>query len=140
LDSKSITDLKSATWYSFSRSNEEELMKVISHLPGVYVIRRNEHFDRLVGITDIVYIGRATTGKGKRKGLHRRIRGYLHTTPRRRTSYRVMYWTEKLGGFEIAFIICNTDDEAIEKEIFLLRNFEKEHAELPPFNRQGDKI
>lgn len=142
MDSIAIKDLRHATWHPFNMGVKKELMESVPHLPGVYVIRSKQHFSRLMGETDIAYIGRATVGKGnsRRKGLNRRINGYLHTTEHRRTSYRVMTWVEKLGDFEIAFIICNNNNEAIDMEISLLKDFEKEHAELPPFNRQGNKI
>jgi excinuclease UvrABC nuclease subunit len=140
MDSRSIEGLKSTTWYPFYKDAKKDLLAIAPHLPGVYVIRWHKRFKRFLGETDIVYIGCATYGKRRsRKGLNRRIYGYLNTSERRRTSYRVMTWVGEIGNFEIAFIVCNNDNDAKELENTLLREFEEEHAELPPFNRQGNK-
>jgi len=137
--SSSIENLKASAWHPFNKAAKEDLLKVIPHLPGVYVIRWHESFKRFIGETDIAYIGCATSKGGRRKGLNRRLNGYLTTSQRRLTSYRVMKRVEEIGNFEIAYIVCDSDNGAIEKESDLLRIFEREHAELPPFNRQGSK-
>lgn len=144
MNSKSLKELEQVIWHPFKRSAEEKLMNVAPHLPGIYIIRCTRTLERLLGNTDIVYIGCATYGEGKnkRKGLNRRIYEYLHTTKQRQkrnTCFRIMKWIEKLDEFEIAFIPYDDDFEVTQRELFLLHMFENEHAELPPFNRQGCK-
>lgn len=137
MDTTTLKDLPPVVWYPFSLENSAEIRKIAPHQPGIYIIRFQKQFRRFFGKTDIAYIGRAKLGKSRRKGLNRRMCEYFDLTPHRSTCYRVMTWIEKIGHFEIAFFPFSTDTEAINKETLFLQQFEKEHAELPPFNRQG---
>jgi len=92
--------------------------------PGVYVIRKagGMPFGRLSGQSDILYIG-------KSKNLNKRIKNYL-SPGRRKTAARVKQMSEKID-MEVAWYL---DDSPSHRELLLLRQYWKDHDELPPLN------
>jgi len=123
----------------FNKQNEENLLRVLPKKPGAYAIRKKTMFNRLRGETDIVYFGSAIA----ERGIHERIRQYYHPGLTQFTAKRINTILDQLPDLELTFVDCSTKSNPknsarqIERE--LLRLFEQDHLELPPFNRQGNK-
>ncbi len=104
------------------------MLWLLHELPGVYAIKHSRMFPRLLGATDILYIG-STTGT-----LRNRIYQYYHCGETQFTNCRIRHCVDELGCFEMSYITCLEEDtRSTEQEILL--KFEMEHLELPPLNR-----
>lgn len=109
---------------------------------GVYVIISDRSFRRLHGETDILYIGQSG-GSSRGKGRHMidRLSDYLYPTAsapqdmRIHNSMKTLRERENATLFALYKQLSRNRCSAEEKE--LLRRFEEEHIELPPWNRQG---
>ncbi len=101
--------------------------------PGVYIILLGGSEPRLRGNSDIAYIGKATN----LKGLRGRVRQYFHPGPTQRTNKAM---NQRLCGdacvLRIGFISADSAASARRLESDLLIQFEREHQQLPPYNRQ----
>lgn len=120
-------------WHKFNPENEHSLLSILPKKLGVYVIRRTKAVHRLVGQSDIIYVGSATNTNG----LNGRIRQYFHPGPTQRTNQRVLAAIAESNEFELSFVECATTEDAKGLEKHLLSRYADEHSELPPLNRQG---
>ena len=98
---------------------------------GVYVFRLNGEFCRLKGKTDILYIG------SSKSTLKKRLRFYNKPGPSQPTSQRLhkLLNMKEYKDVEIGWCIYK-EDEVRNIENILLEQFNKEHHELPPWNRK----
>jgi excinuclease UvrABC nuclease subunit len=130
------TDLKPhgiSNWLPFSHLAERQLLTALPTCPGVYVIRLPQPEPRLQGASDIAYIGRA----GNRNGLRGRVRQYFHPGPMQTTNIVMRQRICAPGcALQLGFAVTDTVATARRLESDLLLQFEKEHGELPPYNRQ----
>ncbi len=101
--------------------------------PGVYVVLFDCMHERLVGSSDIAYIGKATN----QNGLRGRVRQYFHPGPTQSTNLAMKerLW-EHDCSLRVGFTTSKSKADAERLESELLIQFEIEHGELPPYNRQ----
>jgi len=143
MNSKSVKNPKSPKIEEFKNLFKIEKNKLslkpeikLSNNYGVYIFFLSKEINRLRGKTDILYIGVATSG------LRNRINRYLNPDKKQKTNFRIKKFFEKLlsGGesINLLFIECCNKEEAKKLEDELLKKFEEDHWELPPFNRQGE--
>ncbi|OGF15816.1 hypothetical protein A3D54_01190 [Candidatus Falkowbacteria bacterium RIFCSPHIGHO2_02_FULL_45_15] len=108
---------------------------------GVYVLILNKEFGRLIGSTDILYIGQSGGAKnGKGRFIYERLNDYRVGSKNAPQDKRIHDTIEKLilKGDKVILFYKKIDKEKckiIESE--LLRQFFEEHLELPPLNRQS---
>lgn len=128
MNSTELSDstMQFSEWYPFDKEG-------IANAPqqkGVYVIRKanGQLFDRIRGKSDILYIG-STEGKG---GLKKRLQGYFQHSAKG-TNLRVQEIAAKYK-MEIAWCVC---DKPYNFETNLNQQYQKDHDQLPPLNRQG---
>jgi excinuclease UvrABC nuclease subunit len=96
---------------------------------GIYFLRlkSGKTFPRILGCTDIIYIGSTTN-------LKQRFNEYNHPGPTQWTNIKVNRFVKKYGH-ESEFFWKKINEEEIEREEQkLLRRYEKEHHEKPPLN------
>ena len=101
----------------------------ISPIPGIYVFKLNKVFGRLQKMSDILYIGSTDN-------LYRRIYGNYIRGSGGGTTQRIYTYLNNLkylNKTEVSYIPSN-NPKYIEKK--LLDEYEKDHHELPPWNRQ----
>lgn len=133
MDSTSLQDRGINSWVAFNCTTEREVLAGLPRPPGVYVILLGASERRLRGTSDIAYVGSATN----QNGLRGRVRQYFHPGPTQSTNVamnqrlRVAPCT-LLVGFRAADSVA----AAKRLEWDLLLQFENEHDELPPYNRQ----
>jgi len=129
LDSTQVCQFKKefSSWHPFHKQAAENAPTQ----PGVYVLRKakGERFGRLKGESDILYIGSTEAGNG----LKQRIQQYFHPGPSQWANRRINEYTMKYS-MEISWCPC---DEPRNFEHSLLKQYLKEHDELPPFNHAG---
>jgi hypothetical protein len=131
LEAEKILVLNWSSWYALT----EESIKL--HVPkrfGIYKIRQTGGVlvSRLVGQSEILYIGRSGTSTNRTLGhrLLELVREGPHVAwP------RVRRLREQLG-LNLEFCYAESD-EPEETEKVLLMVYEKEHYELPPLNHVG---
>lgn len=101
---------------------------------GIYILRmaQGKRIPRLQGKSDILYIG-STESKN---GLKGRLQQYLRPGSRQYTNKRIHELAKKYD-MEIAWCPC---EEASNLEHQLLRQYLKNHDELPPLNRAGKRL
>jgi excinuclease UvrABC nuclease subunit len=111
-------------WYPFNK----QIIKNVPEDTGVYIIRKvgGQRFGRLRGESDILYIGSATS----QGGLKQRLQQYFSPGPTQWTNKRINEFAKKYS-MEVAWCLLN-EPKNFEDE--LLRQYLKEHDELPPFN------
>lgn len=129
------TDLIPPGFREWAPFNLQAEKVTLAHTPrqcGVYVVRSPRPFGRFRGESDIVYVGSASNANG----LKRRIRSYFHPGPSMRTSLRIRSKLDLIDDLHIScrITLASEDPRDIEHEILLA--YEREHLELPPFNRQ----
>jgi excinuclease UvrABC nuclease subunit len=126
-----------SSWTSFACATERELLASLPELPGVYVVVLAEPAPRIIGRSDIAYIGKATN----RGGLRGRVRQYFHPGPTQSTNLRM---NERIlppdCTLRIGFIVTESTDAARHLEADLLARFGREHGERPPFNRNRPSV
>ena len=120
-------------WHPFSPPHEPRLKKILPVRIGLYSIRRKRPICRLVGQSDIAYIGSATN----QRGLRGRISQYFHPGRTQRTNQRILNVIEASQDFELAFTECEGAERAKALERRLLARHDEEHSELPPLNRKA---
>jgi excinuclease UvrABC nuclease subunit len=100
--------------------------------PGVYAVRCCRDYQRVVGTSDILYIGSATN----REGLRKRIYQYFHPGPTQRTNRRILALVGDCTDFEVSFTETKSNPNAKMLEAELLEQYESEHGQLPPENKR----
>jgi len=133
LDSASLTEYGFREWHKLSAIKTGSTS--LPHKPGTYVLRLNRHFERLKGKSDILYIG--CTEKGGT--LNSRIGGFLRGTGGDdRTAKRIrrnLVERGYLNHVEVSWVTTDSREKARTLEKHLLRQYEEDHEELPPWNR-----
>jgi len=114
-------------WFPFDKQSLEHVPQQI----GIYAIRKagGQCFGRLRGESDILYIGSAES----EGGLKQRLQHYFHPGPTQWTNRRINEFAKKYR-MEVAWY---PSDEPRNLEHELLKQYLKEHDELPPFNHAG---
>ncbi len=120
------------TWKPFRLSQESSLLAGLPNEPGVYVLRSPRPFGRYRGSSDIVYIGSTADSKG----MKHRIRFYFHPGPTQETNMRIRGKLDLVDDLEIGWKSTADPELARCLEGDLLADYERDHLELPPFNRQ----
>jgi hypothetical protein len=130
------TDLTSrgfGKWTLFSTASERDLLAGLPAAKGVYVIIITDPQPRQRGISDIGYIGRA----GNNGGLRGRVRQYFHPGPTQSTNIAMgRRISDPTLALRLGFLVTGTTTAAKRLESDLLLEFEAQHGELPPYNRQ----
>ena len=130
------TDLKEKGFeessYPFTESSKDDLLNSIPKNPGVYAIIKSYTFPRLLNETDICYLGKSN------KGLKKRIGDYFKPG-NRQTAKRIHEKMLLFDDLKIFYKIeeGNTKNWVRDYERELLNQYDEDHGELPPFNRQG---
>jgi hypothetical protein len=99
---------------------------------GVYAFVFPDQQVRRIGTSDIAYVGSAKN----QGGLRRRIRMYFHPGYDNRTNIRMQQHMRENPALMIGCGDAGSKDRAKLLESDLLLRFEREHGELPPFNKQ----
>ena len=133
MDSCDLTQFGFIAWQAIDATNEKALLVTLPEKFGVYVIRRVQPIGRFQGESDIAYIGKATNAGG----LRRRIYQYFHPGPTQTTNQRILAMIAHSNAFQLSNVICETAEEATALEHRLLSQYDSDHLELPPLNRQG---
>ncbi len=126
MDSHTLHPYGFKKWYKLTDIRSGKI--VPPSKPGVYVLRLEHSFGRLKGESDILYIGSTDNIQ------HRIIENYLGGRGGK-TTQRIYYYIFRrkyLESIEISWVISNCPKQ-LEKE--LLKKYEEEHHELPPWNR-----
>ncbi len=117
----------------FAIGCERELLEDLPTSFGVYVILLKVSEQRRRGVSDIAYMGRAVN----KNGIRGRVRQYFHPGPTQTTNIAMK---QRLSApdcaLRLGFVTTPTDAAAKRLESDLLIQFEAEHGELPPYNRQ----
>jgi len=111
-------------WKKFKNIQENN----IPGKKGLYVLRLNERFGRLKGSSDILYIGWS-------ENLRHRLWDNYKTGTGGGTTQRVHNYLKKKDYSERVEIGWEVGVPR-DKEKRLLKQYEQEHHELPPWNRQ----
>ena len=130
MDSSNLNIKKEfSAWQSFSKITA---LKAPTS-KGVYVLRLSEArlFGRLKEKSDILYIG-CTKAKG---GLRQRLYGYFKPGSTQWTNQRINKFLSNYT-MEISWRTCEIP---INVEHYLLKQYLKDHDELPPFNRSSSR-
>jgi hypothetical protein len=132
MKSEELSVIKFSEWIPFGINQERQVLEYLPESIGVYIIRTNHLFGRLVGESDIIYIGSAINNRG----IRRRVKYYFHPGPSQQTSLRINKRIPLISNLEISYVASQTKVDARVLEKQLLLAYEKDHLELPPFNRQ----
>jgi len=126
MDSHSLLQYGFKDWYKLV---DVMLGKaVLPSTSGVYVLRLKHHFGRLRGESDILYIG--STNDIQHRIIENFLKGKGGETTQRIHDY--LFSKGYLESVEISWVIRD-DYEDLEKK--LLKEYEDQHHELPPWNR-----
>lgn len=121
------------SWVAFTSVAEREVLAGLPASPGVYIILLGASKNRHLGTSNVAYIGKGTN----QNGIRGRVRQYFHPGPTQSTNIAMK---QRLGlagcSLRLGFIATDSAAAATRLESDLLLQFENEHAELPPFNRQ----
>lgn len=105
--------------------NESNIRKLPA-VSGIYRIHTQKLFPRLLGKTDIVYIG-------KGQNLRKRLLSFFGYGTRRATH---RFDRLKQKGFKLAFsFLISKNPEALEKQE--IKKYELRHLEIPPLNHRN---
>jgi hypothetical protein len=108
---------------------------------GVYIFVAAEPFERLRGTSDILYVGHC--GNTERGDLNWRIAWYTTVARQRErdphyaSEFKIANYYDKYGDIKLGWLTDKSKDAAKEHEKRLLAPYERDHGELPLFNRQG---
>lgn len=119
-------------WEPFSLQNEKQLLQSLPAVFAVYSIVFTERCARENSCSDIAYIGKATN----QKGLRHRIRQYFHPGHSNRTNIRLKEHMKSNLLMSLGYLVCQSSEQASHIESDLLLRYEKEHKELPLFNKR----
>ncbi|WP_444913292.1 hypothetical protein [Microbulbifer sp. PAAF003] len=121
--------------------NENEWEQVIQKRnladssPAVYAIVSDVSFGRLVGTSNVLYIGKATCLGGD--GDNTRLYGYRYQPSNSRDGRireLAMRAAEHGHNLKLKWLVMDSAESAATKETELLRGFMRLHLEVPPFN------
>lgn len=132
MDSTALKAHSISNWAAFTQLAERQLLTALPTSPGVYVVLFSQPERRQRGASDIAYIGRA----GNQNGLRGRVRQYFHPGPTQSTNIAMRQRIYAPGCTQLGFLATDTVATARRLESDLLLQFEEEHGELPPYNRQ----
>lgn len=111
--------------------------KGISSSPAVYALLLDQRFPRLIGSTQVLYVGQTS----RLGGDSDRSRLYGYRYPSGKHGRLIRSKADRLTelGHQITFrwVIVGSKDDAKEIERKLLEMHLKEHLELPPFNSKS---
>ena len=133
MTSTDLAALGFGQWHTFGLAVERDLLAAVPKAFGVYSMRFAELQPRLLGLSDLAYVGNATNSNG----LLGRIRQYFHPGWQQSTNLAMKARLSAGLTFELAFVVLLTAQEAEQLESRLLIAFEAEHGERPHFNRQA---
>ena len=131
MDSNSLSRKGFERWQDFSLKAEAVLSSGLPISNGVYVIRNETPFGRFVGDSDIVYIGSASGGSN----LRERVLQYFNPGPTQIAIKRINGILHLRPGLKISYVLKPSADEADALESALLKEYDHQHGELPPANR-----
>jgi len=101
---------------------------------ATYIMVSGKKFGRLIGTSDILYIG-STDDLGKR-----RLWNYKYKTIKQEERIHDLSVRLVKLGISVTLQVCQSppDSRSVQEyESYLLSKYEEEHLELPPWNRQG---
>ncbi len=119
-------------WFAFSLESEKELLRQLPDTKGVYIIIFKSNKPRTNGTSDIAYIGKA----GNQAGIRHRIRQYFHPGWDNKTGLRMKKEIQDNPNLLLGFIATSDKENAAKLESQLLIQFEEDHKQMPPFNKQ----
>jgi len=129
MDSGELKNYGVKLWYKLS-DDLGNLKQKIPKEPGVYVFKLNRYLEKVKGKSDILYIG--SSKNLQKRIINNYLKGNGGLTTKRIHNYLIKrnYINFVEVGWEITKNYKN-----LEKK---LRNkFDKDHDQLPPWNRQG---
>jgi hypothetical protein len=108
--------------------------KVLTSNPAVYALILDERFSRLLGTTQILYIGQ--TGRLGGESDRSRLYGYRYPSGNHGRLIRTKADRLIALGYEITFRwkVVESEEESKRLEADLLQMHLSEHLEFPPFN------
>jgi hypothetical protein len=129
MDSEELKNYGVKLWYKLS-DNLGNLKQKIPKEPGIYVFRLNRALDKLKGKSDILYIG---SSKNLQKRLIKNyLKGWGGLTTKRIHEYLI-----KRNYRNYVEVGCKVARNYRDMEKKLLMKFDRDHDELPSWNRQG---
>lgn len=122
--------LKFDKWIQLDSLLDPQFQDKVPYESGIYVFRLDRIFGRLLGESDILYIG---SNEGGGTINDRLIKNYLKGTGGRTTRriHHYLFRKDYVKKVSVCWII--TRNFQFEKE--LLERYEEQHDELPPWNR-----
>lgn len=132
MNSSQLTSLNFEGWWDFGEYALLEPADYLRHIPrqhGVYVLRTSYEFGRFIGKSDIAYVGRTSSLRG-RLGTHLRESWQGRET----TSSRLREALWEGPSLELGYVPLSSSIQALQYECFLLDEYERDHRELPPLN------
>jgi excinuclease UvrABC nuclease subunit len=132
MDSNSLSRKGFERWQDFSLKAEATLSSGLPTSNGVYVIKNDISFGRFVGESDIIYIGSASD----ENGLRGRILQYFNPEPTQITNKRINGILHLRPGLKISYVLKASVDDVNALESSLLKEYDRQHGELPPANRK----
>ncbi len=120
MQSKDVPGL--STWAKW----RSDVLKTAPDSPGIYVLRleSGQRIERLIGSSDIVYIGCSVDST---------VRSRLTDHYKTNDSFRRV--RKEVGEMEVSWRPLETDREVRLWESDLIVQYERDHIELPPLNR-----
>ena len=125
MDSLTLKKYGFLKWISLTELKKSQ----VPFKPGVYVFRARQPFGRLCEFSDIVYVG--YTQDLNQRLIYNYIEGNGGETTQRIHSY--LFEKDYIRLLEISWVLSD-DSKKMESGIRL--EYESEHHELPPWNRQ----
>jgi hypothetical protein len=132
MDSNSLSRKGFERWLDFNLKAEAVLSHVLPTSNGVYVIKNETPFGRFVGESDIVYIGVASG----ENGLRGRITQYFSPGQTQSGNKRINEVLHSRPGLKISLVLGLSADDANALEVSLLKEYDRQHGELPPGNQK----
>jgi hypothetical protein len=133
MDSRSIAHRGFRSKEAFACTSEQELLELLPTSPGVYVVFLAKPEARHIGHSDVAYIGTATNVGG----LRGRLRQYFHPGVSQSTNIAMRKRLSVVDcSLQITWVTSESSEFATRLESDLLIQFDRDHGELPPFNRR----
>ncbi len=133
MDAIDLTNKGFGKWASFSAASEREILSGLPTAPGVYAILLCQSQACGRASSEIAYVGRAVN----QGGLRGRVRQYFHPGPTQSTNIAMKQRLfDPSLALRLGFIVTTTTAAAKRLESDLLIEFEAQHRQLPPYNRQ----
>ena len=142
--------LKNEGFKYFGEFPPKNIKQLLSNLDfsGVYAFVINYRFDRLVGRTDVLYIGQAGYRNGRHisQRMHDYYKAYESAPQDLRINQIITRLTKKRVGWLFnlrpfknkisVYCIKATNQNCGKMEQELLKKYFEDHSELPPLNRR----